>query len=157
VIEDTRSDQYNDMHGDCNFVFELPADNTLHMYILKNVHYFPSLNHLLILSLRQLLNDGLYIEGIADNLVILCGNQPIFHFMAGKEYNSLYYLYGLRRLGSRHYERYLSIMMDLTHKRYVHPSEKVLHKFPSATLGYPPVDGKLSFESCSGCAQSKMH
>jgi transposase InsO family protein len=39
----------------------------------------------------------------------------------------------------------------------VHPSEKVLHKFPLATLGYPPVDGKLSSGPCSGCAQGKMH
>jgi hypothetical protein len=90
-----------DMHGTCDLAFELSANKTLHMYMLKNVHYLPFLHHLLILSLRQLLNDGLCIEGIADDLVILCGNQPIFHFMAGKENNSLYYLYGLRRLGSR--------------------------------------------------------
>jgi transposase InsO family protein len=47
--------------------------------------------------------------------------------------------------------------MDLAHRRFAHPSEKVLRKFPLATLGYPPVDGKLSSGSCSGCAQGKMH
>jgi hypothetical protein len=47
--------------------------------------------------------------------------------------------------------------MDLAHRRFAHLSEKMLHKFPSATLGYPPVDGKLSSGSCSGCAQGKMH
>jgi hypothetical protein len=96
-----------DEHGHCDLAFELPADNTLHTYTLKDVHYLPSSHHLLILSLRQLLNDGLCIEGIADNLVILCGNQPVFHFMAGEEHNSLYYLYGLRRLESKHFEKYL--------------------------------------------------
>jgi hypothetical protein len=125
---------HNDMHRDCNLAFELSADNKLHIYTLKGVHYLPSLNHLLILSLWQLLNDGLCIEGIADNLVILHSDQPIFHFMAGKEYNSLYYLYGFRRFGSRCYEKYLSITMDLAHKRYAHPSKKVLCKFPSAAL-----------------------
>jgi hypothetical protein len=148
---------HNDTHGDCDLAFELLADKSLHMYTLKDVHYMPSLNHLLILSLRQLLNDGLCIEGITDDLVILCGNQPIFHFVAGENYNSLYYLYDLRRLGSRHYEQYLSITMDLAHRRFAHLSEKVLRKFPSAMLGYSPVDGKLSSGSCSGCAQSKMH
>jgi hypothetical protein len=58
------------MHGFCDLAFELPVDKSLHMYILRNVHYLPSSHHLLILSLRQLLNDGLCIEGIADNLVI---------------------------------------------------------------------------------------
>jgi hypothetical protein len=72
-------------HGSCNLAFELPEDRTLHMYTLKDVHYLPSSHHLLILSLRQLLNDGLRIEGIADDLVIFRGNQPIFHFMAGEE------------------------------------------------------------------------
>jgi hypothetical protein len=144
-------------HGSCDLAFELPEDRTLHTYTLKDVHYLPSSHHLLILSLRQLLNDGLRIEGIADDLVILHGNQPLFHFMAGEEQNSLYYLYGLRRLGSRHFEAYLSISMDLAHKRFAHPSKKVLRKFPSATLGYPPVDGKLSSGPCSGCAQGKMH
>jgi hypothetical protein len=125
--------------------------------MLKDVHYLPSSHHLLILSLRQLLNDSLRIEGITDDLVIFCGNQPVFYFMAGEEQNSLYYLYGLRRLGSRRFEAYLSISMDLAHKCFTHPSEKVLRKFPSATLGYPPVDGKLSSGPCSGCAQGKMH
>jgi hypothetical protein len=143
---------HNDMHGDCDLAFELPADDKLHTYILKGVHYLPSLNHLLILSLRQLLNDSLCIEGIANNLVILCGDQPIFYFVAGKDYNSLYYLYNLRQLGNRHYERYLLITMDFAHKYFAHPSKKVLHKFPSAILGYPSVDGKLSSGPCSGCA-----
>jgi hypothetical protein len=145
------------MHGDCDLAFELPADDKLHTYILKGVHYLPSLNHLLILSLRQLLNDSLCIEGIANNLVILCGDQPIFYFVAGEDYNSLYYLYDLRQLGNRHYERYLLITMDFAHKYFAHPSKKVLHKFSSATLGYPSVDGKLSSGPCSGCAQGKMH
>jgi hypothetical protein len=83
-------------HGSCDLAFELPGDRTLHTYTLKDVHYLPSSHHLLILSLRQLLNDGLRIEGIANDLVILRGNQSIFHFMAGEEQNSLYYLYGLR-------------------------------------------------------------
>jgi hypothetical protein len=144
-------------HGSCNLAFELPEDKTLHTYTLKNVHYLPSLHHLLILSLRQLLNDGLCIEGIANNLVILCDDQSIFHFMAGEEHNSLYYLYDLRRLGSRCFEAYLSISMDLAHRCFAHPSEKVLRKFSSATLGYPPVDEKLSSGPCSGCAQGKMH
>jgi hypothetical protein len=146
-----------DEHGYCDLTFELPADNSLHTYTLKNVHYLPSSHHLLILSLRQLLNDGLCIEGIADGLIIFRGDQPMFHFMAGEEQNSLYYLYGLRRLGSRRFEKYLSITIDLAHRRFAHPSEKVLRKFPSATLGYPPVDGKLSSGPCSGCAQGKMH
>jgi hypothetical protein len=47
--------------------------------------------------------------------------------------------------------------MDLAHRRFAHPSEKVLLKFPLATLGYPPVDGKLSSRPCSGYAQGKMH
>jgi hypothetical protein len=72
-------------HGSCDLAFELPENRTLHTYMLKDVHYLPSSHHLLILSLRQLLNDSLRIEGIADDLVILCGNQPIFHFMAGEE------------------------------------------------------------------------
>jgi hypothetical protein len=144
-------------HSSCDLAFELPEDRTLHTYILKNVHYLPSLHYLLILSLRQLLNDGLCIEGIANDLVILCDDQPIFHFMAGEEQNSLYYLYGLRRLGSRHFEVYLSISMGLAHRRFAHLSEKVLRKFPLATLRYPPVDGKLSSGPCSGCAQGKMH
>jgi hypothetical protein len=83
-------------HGSCDLAFELPDNRTLHTYTLKDVHYLPSLHHLLILSLRQLLNDGLRIEGIADDLVIFRGNQPMFHFMAEEEQNSLYYLYGLR-------------------------------------------------------------
>jgi hypothetical protein len=83
-------------HGSCNLAFELPEDRTLYMYTLKDVHYLPTLGHLLILSLRQLLNDGLRIEGIANDLVIFRDNQSIFHFMAGEEQNSLYYLYGLR-------------------------------------------------------------
>jgi hypothetical protein len=144
-------------HGSCDLAFELSGDRTLYTYMLKDVHFLSSSHHLLILSLRQLLNDGLRIEGIADDLVIFCGNQPVFHFMAGEEQNSLYYLYGLRRLGSRHFEAYLSISMDLAHKHFAHPSEKILHKFPLATLGYPPVDGKLSSGPCSGCAQGKMH
>jgi hypothetical protein len=144
-------------HGSCNIAFELPNDRTLHTYTLKTVHHLPSLHYLLILSLRQLLNDGLHIEGIADDLVILRGDQPVFHFMAGEDYNSLYYLYGLRRLGSRRFKAYLSISMDLAHRRFAHPSGKVLRKFPLATLGYPPVDGKLSSGPCSGCAQGKMH
>jgi hypothetical protein len=144
-------------HGSCDLAFELSKNRTLHTYMLKDVHYLPSSHHLLILSLRQLLNDGLCIEGIADDLVIFCGNQPIFHFMAGEDYNSLYYFYGLRRLGHRRFEAYLSISMDLAHKRFAHPSKKVLRKFPSATLGYPPVDGKLSSGPCSRCAQGKMH
>jgi hypothetical protein len=148
---------HNDMHRDCDLAFELSADNELHMYTLKNVHYLPSLNHMLILSLRQLLNDGLHIEGIANNLVILCDNQPIFYFVAGKDYNSLYYLYNLRRLESKHYEKYLSIIMDLAHKCFAYSSEKVLHKFPLAMLEYPLVNGKLFSGPCSGCAQSKMH
>jgi hypothetical protein len=146
-----------DEHGYCDLAFELSADNLLHTYTLKDVHYLPFSHHLLILLLRQLLNDGLRIEGIANDLVILRGNQPVFHFMAREEYNSLYYLYGLRRLRSKHFEKYLSITMDLAHRCYVHPSEKVLRKFPSATLEYPPVDGKLSSGPCSGCAQGKMH
>jgi hypothetical protein len=121
------------------------------------VHYLPSLHHLLILSLRQLLNDSLCIEGIADDLVIFYGDQPVFHFMAGEDYNSLYYLYGLKQLGSQRFEAYLSISMDLAHRRFAHPSEKVLRKFPSATLGYPSVDEKLSSGPCSRCAQGKMH
>jgi hypothetical protein len=83
-------------HGSCNLAFELPEDRTLHTYTLKDVHYLPSSHYLLILSLRQLLNNGLCIEGIADDLVILRDGQPIFHFMAREEHNSLYYLYGLR-------------------------------------------------------------
>jgi hypothetical protein len=146
-----------DMHDSCDLVFELPTNKILHMYTLKDMHYLPSLHHLLILSLRQLLNDGLCIEGIADDLVILYGDQPVFHFMAGEEYNSLYYLYGLRRLGSKHFEAYLSISMDLAHRHFAHSSEKVLRKFPLATLGYLLVDGKLSSGPCSGCAQGKMH
>jgi hypothetical protein len=98
---------HNDMHRDCNLAFELSADNELHIYTLKNVHYVPSLNYMLILSLRQLLNNGLHIEGIADDLVILYDNQPIFYFVAGKDYNGLYYRYDLRRLGSKHYKKYL--------------------------------------------------
>jgi hypothetical protein len=148
---------HTDMHGSCDLAFKLSADKTLHMYTLKKVHYLPSLHHLLILSLRQLLNNSLCIEGIADNLVILCDNQPIFHFMAEEDYNSLYYLYGLRQLGSKHFEAYLSILMDLAHRCFAHPSEKVLRKFPLAMLGYPPVDGKLSSGPCSECAQGKMH
>jgi hypothetical protein len=139
-------------HGSCDLAFELSGDRTLPTYTLNDVHYLPSSHHLLILSLRQLLNDGLRIESIADDLVIYQGNQPVFHFMAGEEQNSLYYLYGLRRLGSRCFEAYLSISMDLAHKHFAHPSEKVLRKFPLATLGYPPVDGKLSSEPCSKCA-----
>jgi hypothetical protein len=77
--------------------------------------------------------------------------------MAGENYNSLYYLYGLRRLESRHFERYLSIMMDLAYRRFTHPIEKVLCKFPLATLGYPLVNRKLSPRPCSRCAQGKMH
>jgi hypothetical protein len=146
-----------DEHGYCDLAFELPADNLLHTYTLKDMHYLPSSHHLLILSLRQLLNDGLRIEGIANDLVIFHGDQPMFHFMAGEEQNSLYYLYGLRRLGSRRFEAYLSISMDLAHKRFAHPSEQVLRKFPSAMLGYPPVNGKLSSGPCSGCTQGKMH
>jgi hypothetical protein len=72
-------------HGSCDLAFELPEKRTLHMYTLKDVHYLPSSHYLLILSLRQLLNNGLRIEGIADNLVILRDDQPIFHFMAGEE------------------------------------------------------------------------
>jgi hypothetical protein len=144
-------------HGSCDLAFELPEDRTLHTYTLKDVHYLPSSHHLLILSLRQLLNNGLRIEGIADDLVVLCDNQPIFHFMAREEQNSLYYLYGLRRLGSRRFEAYLSILMDLAHRHFAHSSKKVLRKFPLATLGYPPVDGELSSGPCSGCAQGKMH
>jgi hypothetical protein len=139
-------------HGSCNLAFELPGNRTLHTYTLKTVHYLPSSHHLLILSLRQLLNDGLRIEGIANNLVILQGDQPVFHFMAGEDHNSLYYLYSLRQLGSRHFKACLSISMDLAHRRFAHPSKKVLCKFPSATLGYPPIDGKLSSGSCSRCA-----
>jgi hypothetical protein len=146
-----------DMHGTCDLAFELPANKTLHMYTLKDVHYLPSLHHLLILSLRQLLNDGLRIEGIADNLVIFRGDQPVFHFMAKEEHNSLYYLYGLRRLRSRRFEAYLSISIDLAHKRSAHPSEKMLRKFPLATLEYPLVDSKLSSGPCSRCAQGKIH
>jgi hypothetical protein len=144
-------------HGSCDIAFELSNDRTLHTYTLKTVHHLPSLHHLLILSLRQLLNDGLRIEGIANDLVILRGNQPVFHFMAREDYNSLYYLYGLKRLGSRRFEAYLLISMDLAHRRFAHPSEKVLRKFPLATLGYPPVDGKLSSGPCSRCTQGKMH
>jgi hypothetical protein len=144
-------------HGYCNLAFELSANNLLHTYTLKDVYYLPSSHHLLILSLRQLLNDDLCIEGIADNLVILRGNQSMFHFMAGEEHNSLYYLYGLRQLGSRRFEKYLSITIDLAHRHFAYPSEKVLCKFSLATLGYPPVDGKLSSRSCSGCIQGKMH
>jgi hypothetical protein len=146
-----------EMHGNCDLTFKLPVDNKLHTYTLKDVHYLPSSHHLMILSLRQLLNDGLCIEGIANNLVILHDNQPIFHFMAREDYNSLYYLHGLRRLGSRCFEKYQSITMDLAHKRFVHPNKKVLHKFPLATLRYPPVDGKLFSGPCSGCVQGKMH
>jgi hypothetical protein len=146
-----------EMYRNCDLAFELPANNTLHTYMLKDVHYLLSSHHLIILSLRQLLNDGLHIEGIADDLVILRNDQPVFHFMAGEDYNSLYYLYGLRQLGSRCFEKYLSISMDLAHRHFAHPSEKVLHKFPSATLGYPSVDGKLSSGPCSGCIQGKMH
>jgi hypothetical protein len=146
-----------DMHGSCDLAFELSNNRTLHTYMLKDVHYLPSSHHLFILSLRQLLNDGLRIEGIADDLVIYCGDQPVFHFMAREEYNSLYYLYGLRQLRSRRFEAYLSISMDLAHRRFVHLSEKVLCKFPSATSEYPPVDGKLSSGPCSRCVQGKMH
>jgi hypothetical protein len=144
-------------HGSCDLAFELPGNRTLHIYTLKTVHYLPSSHYLLILLLRQLLNDGLHIEGVADDLILYQGNQPIFHFMAGEDYNSLYYLYGLRRLGSQRFEAYLSISMDLAHRRFVHPSKKMLRKFLLATLGYPPVDGKLSSGPCSGCAQGKMH
>jgi hypothetical protein len=61
-------------HGSCDLAFELPDNRTLHTYTLKDVHYLPSSHHLLILSLRQLLNNGLCIEGIADDLVIFRGN-----------------------------------------------------------------------------------
>jgi hypothetical protein len=87
-------------HVSCNFAFELSGDRTLHTYTLKDMHHLPSLHHLLILSLRQLLNDGLRIEGIVNDLVVFQGDQPMFHFMAGEDSNSLYYLYDLRRLGS---------------------------------------------------------
>jgi hypothetical protein len=48
-------------------------------------------------------------------------------------------------------------MMDLAHKHFVHPNKKVLCKFPSATLGYSLVNGKLSSGPCRGCVQGKMH
>jgi hypothetical protein len=146
---------HNDMHGDCNILYELPTDKKLHIYTLKNMHYLPSLKHLLILSLRQLLNNSLHIEGITDDLIILHDNEPVFHFTAEEEYNSLYYLSDLRRLETKCYEN-LFITMDLAYKCFVHPSKKMLHKFPLTMLGFPAVDGKLLTAPCSGCVQGKI-
>jgi hypothetical protein len=69
------SAEFNDTHKDCDILCRLPDNKQLHIYTFKNVHYFPSAQHFFILSLRQLFIDGLCIENIADDLVILDSNE----------------------------------------------------------------------------------
>jgi hypothetical protein len=126
------------------------------MYTFKNVRYFSSAQHFFILSLRQLLIDSLCIEGIANNLVILNGNESKLHFKAGPEDNSLYYLSGFEKVEKKR-NIVVVILTDLAHKHFAHLSKKVLRKFPSATIGFLVVTGKLSTTFCSRCAQGKMH
>jgi hypothetical protein len=146
----------NNTHGDCNILYRLPDDKQLYMYTFKNVHYFPSAQHFFILLLRQLLNDSLCIEGKADDLVIYQGNKPKLHFMARAEDNSLYYLLGFEKVEKRR-DTVIIILTDLAYKHFAHPSKKVLRKFPSATIEFLVVTGKLSITSCSRCTQGKMH
>jgi hypothetical protein len=43
-----------DMHSSCDLTFELPTNKTLHTYMLKNVHYLPSLHHLSLLGVSMM-------------------------------------------------------------------------------------------------------
>jgi hypothetical protein len=91
------------------------------------------------MSLRQLLNNGLQIEGKANDLVIFQNDKLKLHFTAGPEDNSLYYLLGLEKVEKKH-NTIIVISTDLAHKRFTHFSEKVLYKFLLATIGFLVVN-----------------
>ena len=143
-----------DTIGDCEFKYRDPSSGELLGFYLQDVVYMPTHNDgLNLISLGQLLNEGMTVRGRAGEIIISDEreNVDVLHFRPRWPGDTVYILY---TMVDRHEQAQVSY--DIAHRRFAHPGKEVLQRLPSAVHGFPEVVGEPSSTPCSGCAQGKM-
>jgi hypothetical protein len=115
------------------------------------------------MSVGHLLNDGLELKGSSSSLELSAGTSStkwlLLQFKPYSPGQNIYWLSA--RLTSRHAILAMSLVTtvvhDIMHRRFAHPSKDVLRHASGNTQNFP---SNMSFSSidpvCQGCAKGKM-
>lgn len=138
-------------------LLNVPGKNNKNTTIrLSPVHYIPNLTaHLL--SLGMFLKDGMKSIGDNEAIVIKQNNSPWLTFTPRHAGDTIYIL------KSQPVQKILGNTIDIytadyttMHRRFGHPSDEVLSKFPENTKGTNKVPIPSKKVPCKGCSEGKM-
>lgn len=123
---------------------------------LSPVLYMPGLTTRLI-SMGQLLQDGFELMTGNASAITLRKGSDLIKFLPRSRGDTIYQIVAWLH-------KYLDVLKaepgvdyNIMHRRFGHPSRRVLNKAQKHTKGFPNVDFSHEEPICPGCTKGKMH
>lgn len=123
-------------------------------FLLQNVHYMPTNADINLVSLGTLMQQGMTFEGQQDHIILYKNKDEVMRFTPMFPGATVFRL--LSGKDKTVPVAVDSVSHDIVHRRFAHPGDKVLRRFPSQTIGCPEFSSEPSKSPCPGCAQGKM-
>ena len=109
-----------------------------------------------LISMGQLLNDGLHSRGSSREIVIHTKtNERFLTFYPREIGDNIYTIYTSFSEEESHPHTIYKMDFETIHRRLAHPSNEVLQKAGKYTKDFPDIEIQES-HVCPGCAQGKM-